>query len=75
MNWIYRIKEQTVNDKTLFYPQRKKFLGFDDIIRYHDYRLRDEAICFDTMKEAKAWIDKEIDDNADDVITTKFHTL
>lgn len=75
MNWVYRIKEQTTNGKTLYYPQRKKLLGFADIIRYHDYRLRDETICFDTMKEARAWIDKEIDDNADDVVVTKFHEL
>ena len=75
MNWIYRIKEQTVNGKTLFYPQRKKLLGFADIVVYHEYRMRDEVVCFDTIKEAKSWINKEIIDSADDLVVTKFHNL
>jgi hypothetical protein len=75
MNWIYRIKEQTVNGKTLFYPQRKKLLGFADIVVYHEYRMRDEVICFDTIEEAKSWINKEIIDSADDLVVTKFHNL
>ena len=75
MNWIYRIKEQTVNGKTLFYPQRRKLLGFADIVVYHEYRMRDEVICFDTIEEAKSWINKEIIDTADDIVVTKFHNL
>jgi hypothetical protein len=75
MNWIYRIKEQTVNGKTLFYPQRRKLLGFADIIVYHEYRMRDEVICFDTIEEAKSWINKEIIDSADDLVVTKFHEV
>lgn len=75
MNWIYRIKEQTVNGKTLFYPQRRKLLGFADIVVYHEYRMRDEVICFDTIEEAKSWINKEIIDSADDVVVTKFHEV
>jgi hypothetical protein len=75
MNWIYRIKEQTVNGKTLFYPQRRKLLGFADIVVYHEYRMRDEVICFDTIEEAKSWINKEIIDSADDLVVTKFHNL
>lgn len=75
MNWIYRIKEQTVNGKTLFYPQRRKLLGFADIVVYHEYRMRDEVVCFDTIEEAKSWINKEIIDSADDVVVTKFHNL
>jgi hypothetical protein len=75
MNWIYRIKEQTVNGKTLFYPQRKKLLGFADIVVYHEYRMRDEVICFDTIEEAKSWINKEIIDSADDLVVTKFHEV
>jgi hypothetical protein len=75
MNWIYRIKEQTVNGKTLFYPQRRKLLGFADIVVYHEYRMRDEVICFDTIEEAKSWINKEIIDTADDLVVTKFHNL
>lgn len=75
MNWIYRIKEQTVNGKTLFYPQRRKLLGFADIVVYHEYRMRDEVVCFDTIEEATSWINKEIIDSADDVVVTKFHNL
>ena len=75
MNWIYRIKEQTVNGKTAFYPQRRKLLGFADIVVYHEYRMRDEVICFDTIEEAKSWINKEIVDSAEDLVTTKFHSL
>lgn len=75
MTWKYRIKEQTTNGKTLYYPQRRALLGFADIVRFHDYRLRDECICFDTMSEAKSWIAKEIADNAEDVVVTKFHEL
>jgi hypothetical protein len=75
MNWIYRIKEQTVNGKTLFYPQRRKLLGFADIVVYHEYRMRDEVICFDTIEEAKSWINKEIIDSADDLVVTKFHEV
>lgn len=75
MNWIYRIKEQTVNGKTLFYPQRRKLLGFADIVVYHEYRMRDEVVCFDTIEEAKSWINKEIIDSADDLVVTKFHEV
>jgi hypothetical protein len=75
MNWIYRIKEQTVNGKTLFYPQRRKLLGFADIVLYHEYRMRDEVICFDTIEEAKSWINKEIINSADDLVVTKFHEV
>lgn len=75
MNWIYRIKEQTVNKKTLFYPQRRKLLGFSDIVVYHEYRMREEVVCFDTIEEAKSWINKEIINSADDLVTTKFHDL
>jgi hypothetical protein len=75
MNWIYRIKEQTVNGKTAFYPQRRKLLGFADIPKNNDYRKSDEVVCFDTIEEAKSWINKEIVDSAEDLVTTKFHSL
>ena len=75
MNWIYRIKEQTVNGKTLFYPQRRKLLGFADIAKQNDHGKSDEVICFDTIEEAKLWISKEIIDSADDLVVTKFHEV
>jgi hypothetical protein len=75
MNWIYRVKEQTTNNKTLFYPQRRKFLEFADIAKQNDNGKSDEVVCFDTIKEARSWINKEIIDSADDLVTTKFHSL
>jgi hypothetical protein len=37
--------------------------------------MRDEVICFDTIEEAKSWINKEIIDSADDLVVTKFHEV
>ena len=75
MNWIYRVKEQTTNNKTLFYPQRRKFLEFADIVKQNSYGKSDEVVCFDTIEEAKSWVNKEIIDSAEDLVTTKFHNL
>ena len=34
-----------------------------------------DACGFDTIEEAKSWINKEIIDSADDLVVTKFHEV
>jgi hypothetical protein len=63
-NWQYRICEESINGKTLFYPERKKLLGWSRVDVY-----------FTSIDEAYNYINEKIIETADDIIIKKYHNI
>ena len=70
-SWSYRVCEESINNITLFYPERRRLLGWARI----DNDKQNGFVCFYTLAEAKSYINIQIIENADDVIVTKYHTI
>lgn len=68
-NWSYRICEESINGKSLFYPERRKLLGWTRI----EIQENNNFVCFFTLSQAKSYINQQIIENADDIIVTKYH--
>jgi hypothetical protein len=74
-NWQYRICEETRNGKTLYYPERKKLLGWARVNEYNHYTFLNVDICFGSIDEAYNYINEKIIETADDIITKKYHNI
>lgn len=54
----YRIKEVALDKKSTYYPQKKCFFIWKDIID-----MSKDAVYFQTIEDATYWIDKKIEKN------------
>ena len=64
----YRIKELTVNKKSTYYPQKRYFFIWKDIID-----MSKDAVCFQTIEEATYWIDRKVQKNKQVKSTVRYY--
>jgi hypothetical protein len=64
----YRIKELTVNKKSTYYPQKRCFFIWKDIID-----MGKDAVCFQTLEEATYWIAKKVQKNKHAKSTVRYY--